>query len=123
MHKEREKITYFYNLQDLYIYLYIHSHKFGYYNYTMTINKCQGQTLSKVGVYLQRPVFTHGQLYVAIPRVTSKKGFSIVVEDDSGNCSSMTQNIVCKEIFERIVQQESHQYRSKILTTYIYMPV
>nr|ABA93595.1 hypothetical protein LOC_Os11g28660 [Oryza sativa Japonica Group] len=30
--------------------------------YSMTINKSQGQTLQRVGVYLRRPVFTHGQL-------------------------------------------------------------
>jgi ATP-dependent DNA helicase PIF1 len=28
--------------------------------YAMTINKSQGQTLSRVGLYLKRPVFTHG---------------------------------------------------------------
>ena len=32
--------------------------------YAMTINKSQGQTLSSVGIYLNQPVFTHGQLYV-----------------------------------------------------------
>jgi ATP-dependent DNA helicase PIF1 len=40
----------------------------------MAINKCQGQTLQKVGVYLRDPVFTRGQLYVAVSRVDNEDG-------------------------------------------------
>jgi len=32
----------------------------------MTINKSPGRALSKFGLYLSRPVFTHGQLYVIL---------------------------------------------------------
>lgn len=36
------------------------------YAMSMTINKCQGQTLNKVGIYLWEPVFTPGQLYMLL---------------------------------------------------------
>jgi len=35
----------------------------------MTINRAQSQTLKSVGIYLPSPVFSHGQLYVAMSRV------------------------------------------------------
>jgi ATP-dependent DNA helicase PIF1 len=34
--------------------------------FTMTINEAQGQTMKIVGIFLPKPVFTHGQLYVAL---------------------------------------------------------
>ena len=39
--------------------------------YAMTINKNQGQSLKQVALYLPWKVFTHGQLYVALSRVTT----------------------------------------------------
>ncbi|GKB85464.1 ATP-dependent DNA helicase PIF1-like protein [Tanacetum coccineum] len=68
-------------------------------SFAMTINKSQGQSLSKVGLYLTRHVFTHGQLYVALSIVKSKRGLKVVVCDDDGNVSKTTTNIVYKEVF------------------------
>jgi ATP-dependent DNA helicase PIF1 len=54
----------------------------------MTINKSQGQTLSAIGLYLKSPVFTHGQLYVAVSCVTSKKNLKILIENEDGMLGS-----------------------------------
>lgn len=67
--------------------------------YAMTINKSQGQSLNVVGLYLRNPVFSHGQLYVALSRVTSRTGLKIVIENDKKNYTRWTKNIVYREIF------------------------
>jgi hypothetical protein len=71
--------------------------------YAMTINKSQGQTLAAVGLYLKTPVFTHGQFYVAVSRVTSKEALKILIENEDGTCGSETRNIVFSEIFQALV--------------------
>jgi len=59
--------------------------------YVMTINKSQGQSLKIVGVFLKEQVLTHGQLYIALSRVTSKEGFKIITCDAEGNHSIYTK--------------------------------
>lgn len=66
--------------------------------FAMTINKSQGQTLSQVGLFLKNPVFSHGQLYVALSRVKSKKGLKVLILDKEGNVTNSTTNVVFKEV-------------------------
>ncbi|KAL6558730.1 hypothetical protein OROMI_019080 [Orobanche minor] len=70
--------------------------------FAMTINKSQGQTLSHVGVYLSKPVFSHGHLYVAISRVKSRKGLKILCCDENGAIISRTNNVVYKEVLQNL---------------------
>ncbi|KAF8096723.1 hypothetical protein N665_0303s0046, partial [Sinapis alba] len=68
--------------------------------YAMTINKSQGQSLNQVGLYLPRTVFTHGQLYVALSRVTTPEGLRILDETSELDGKDGVTNIVYKEIFK-----------------------
>jgi len=60
----------------------------------MTRNKSRGQSLSRVGVYLPKRVFTHGQLYVAVSRVTSRKCLKLFILDEYNNVCKETRNVV-----------------------------
>lgn len=45
----------------------------------MTINKVQGQSFDYVGMFLRRPVFSHGQFFVAVSRGRKREGVVIAV--------------------------------------------
>ena len=47
-------------------------------SFAMTVNKAQGQTISNAGVYLPEPMFSHGQLYVALSRATARSNIRIL---------------------------------------------
>ena len=69
--------------------------------FAMTINKSQGQSVVNVGVDLRIPVFSHGQLYVALSRCTS--GDRIKVLFAPGSDSTSTSNIVYRELLTGIL--------------------
>ncbi|WVZ85979.1 hypothetical protein U9M48_032832 [Paspalum notatum var. saurae] len=84
-------------------------------SFAMTINKAQGQTIPHTGVYLPEPVFSHGQLYVALSRATARSNIKVLAApDDKGKknkksrqdktknnrkqSGTYTKNIVYKEV-------------------------
>nr|KYP64346.1 hypothetical protein KK1_018939 [Cajanus cajan] len=52
--------------------------------------------------FLPKPVFTHGQLYVAVSSVKSKDGLKIMILDEEGNVCTSTKNVVYKEVFDNL---------------------
>jgi hypothetical protein len=64
--------------------------------FALTINKAQGQSVKNVGLDLRVPVFSHGQLYVALSRATSPHRVKILLSDTSS--FPATKNIVYPEV-------------------------
>ena len=58
--------------------------------------------MKNVGVYLPSPVFSHGQLHIAISRVTSRDGLKILINDEDGQDTDVTSNVVYKEVFRNV---------------------
>ncbi|KAL6564680.1 hypothetical protein OROMI_016130 [Orobanche minor] len=73
--------------------------------FAMTFNKSQGQTLDRVGLYLPEPVFSHGQLYVALSRARKADHIKILIRPPTIDviANNITKNIVYREIINAAV--------------------
>ena len=63
-------------------------------NFLLFCIQGQGQSLSRVGLYINRPIFTHGMLYVGVSRSRYEKGLKIFLPDEM----TSTANIVYYEL-------------------------
>jgi hypothetical protein len=66
-------------------------------NFCMTVHKSQGSTYQKVALYLEKPIFTHGQMYVALSRTTKFENLKIYSSDKSMNNFN---NVVYQEVLD-----------------------
>ena len=76
--------------------------------YYITMNRAQGQTLEKAGMYLEESVFTHGHLYVGFGRCGDPRNFFVYANQsefqhiqkhlEKGKC--YTRNIVYPELLQ-----------------------
>ena len=61
----------------------------------MTVNKLQRQSFNFISINLCIPVFTYGQLYIALLRVTDIRGLSLLLPREG---STATTNIIYPEV-------------------------
>ena len=66
--------------------------------FALTINKAQ--SLSRVGVWLERPCFSHGQFYVAASRCGHPDNIKLFVHRTVEGRPTSTKNVVYREIFD-----------------------
>ena len=64
--------------------------------FSMTINKSQGQSVKHVGLDFRTPVFTHGQFYVAMSRVTSVLNIKVILGAEERE--RKMKNVIYKEV-------------------------
>jgi hypothetical protein len=81
--------------------------------FSITINKAQGQSVKHVGIDLRVPVFSHGQLYVALSRATSSQNIKIFLPEDQGD--ARTNNVVYPEVLDNEVSNSDKHNSSLFL--------
>jgi hypothetical protein len=66
----------------------------------ITINKAQDQSAKHVGVDLRVPIFSHGQLYVALSWETSGDNVKVFLPEDQKD--ARTTNVVYSEVLAEV---------------------
>ena len=86
----------------------------------MWLHKKWGQTLKRVGLYLPEPCFSHGQLYVAMSRVSRPQDITVFVDGSTKKHGkhrnkTHTKNIVYRQLLqdEKKLFEDSLKYQGE----------
>ncbi|XP_021856980.1 uncharacterized protein [Spinacia oleracea] len=80
-------------------------------SFAMTINKSQGQTLSQVAVYLPRPCFSHGQLYVALSRARQASQVTVISRNSPQQLpGTEVENVISYDVLRLPGGQDNRSY-------------
>ena len=71
--------------------------------YSMTINKAQGKTFAKVSLYMEKPRFSHGQLYVALSRARRLDDITVEVLDSTRQGQHRSGTYTAKVVYRQIL--------------------
>lgn len=84
--------------------------------FTITINKSQSQTYhGKVGIYLDRHIFSHGQLYVALSRATNIRNICMIVKKEKWKDRTTGREIVTMNL-ENIIYRSTNIVLKDLIT-------
>ncbi|CAD5208311.1 unnamed protein product [Bursaphelenchus xylophilus] len=81
----------------------------------MSINRAQGQTLNIVGLYLDDPVFSHGQTYVALSRTRRAADIHIYSHVDTDEIDNVVYGRVTEFLrdLDKIYENQKSKYPQK----------
>ena len=70
--------------------------------FAMTVNKSQGQSLHRVGIFCKRDFFSHGQFYVAASRVGRSNRLRILaLDEETKKKRRYLSNVVYQEVLTK----------------------
>ena len=70
-------------------------------SFCLSVNKSQGQTFKIAGLYLEKPCFAHGQLYVGVSRVGAADRLFIGAAKSEQGEPNATKNLVIRSVIAR----------------------
>lgn len=68
-------------------------------SFAIIINKFHGQSLDNIDIYFSNNVFSHGQSYVTMSRVKTKKGLKILINNKDKQSMTTLTNVIFKKLF------------------------
>lgn len=85
----------------------------------MTVNEAQGHILTNVGIYLARPIFSHGQLRVALSCAQIASNAKLLLSKVMKKSLLPNKSYIDKYLQRHLVRKEGYLYTNIIFLLFV----